>query len=994
MPRASRRSPRPWPSSRTAEEIGSCLNGFFGALIDIITSYGGDVLKFSGDAVTILWKVDAGSVEARAEARQRAVLSACSCCESLQRQAQSFGQTPVPGVTLTLHIGVGFGPLKLLQLGGLLDRWEFCAVGQPLEEVAIAEPLAKPGETVVSPTVQEILGSNDIFEFQVCPGDSRHYALLKCERHDLPSDCRQDSRIRSSLRRLERALDARVVQRYVPHAVRRKLWEQSESLILGLEPEMRRVSVIFLSIRGLAPGNGGEEDNVDVERTQLVVQLLQQATYAFEGSVNKFLVDDKGMLLLCAFGLPPLNHYIDDPLRAVLAAARFCDTLAEEGLEGQSGVATGTVWCGTVGSSIRREYTVLGDTVNLSARLMAKTERNTVLVDAETFRSCRSTLAFDPLGAISVKGKKDQVDVYRFTGQLIPRRDRERKGLQASLLSWEEWPAKEELLASLDLQLQNRGGLVLVHGGPGSGKTELAAHVRAWAMEHDLTVLSGQNQSPTGTITVPRLCWQEVFSALLKEARSDPFWNPREGANDREILRRLLSSAGATREVMAWLPVLRLIIPGLYFGPNVANSMVERDVLHALTRPSRVVTLCKMLIDAFSRYSTKSEGTVILLHLRRSTSFFGQSDDYDEDIVEGIMELCENRGNCKPLIFCVVARDAGVPSKALLPRARHLMGEVGVNNLSLDMTEMYVQHMVDAVEGVDPDLLQYIYESSGGNPYGVDAVVSELRHRGTVHVSEGRLEISEGTRLRKEYPEVLIGMALATFEKLPPRYQDLVKNVAVCCQESDSDALNLEDLAETLDYPIEELLQSCRHLVSQGVFRAVMPMTTKMIRSSQEARRGTMTFTPSNSPHNVRCPSDMELSAISFTSQLLLHVVLSLVLHSQKETIRNRIEERPEGPPAHDAPSQHVSEALEPQESDPEPAEPPVVKVVDVGSTVSSRESNAARDEDGMAYVTGGSVAAAAAATANEKDVDAKLVAARDAHEGSGVCFAPWNCCG
>eukprot|EP00435_Cladocopium_sp_Y103_P051108 s685_g15.t1 len=324
-----------------AEEIGSCLNGFFGALIDIITSYGGDVLKFSGDAVTILWKVDttAGSPDAQAEARQRAVLSACSCCESLQREAQSFGQTPVPGVTLTLHIGVGFGPLKLLQLGGLLDRWEFCAVGQPLEEVAIAEPLAKPGETVVSPTVQEILGTNDIFDFQVCPGDSRHYALLKCERHDLPSDCRQDSRVRSSLRRLERALDARVVQRYA-------VGGGEEVLVFWGWPGTRRQ-------RGRRQRGRGTDA---------------------AGSVNKFLVDDKGMLLLCAFGLPPLNHYIDDPLRAVLAAARFCDTLAEEGLEGHSGVATGTVWCGTVGSSIRREYTVLGDTVNLSARLMAKTE--------------------------------------------------------------------------------------------------------------------------------------------------------------------------------------------------------------------------------------------------------------------------------------------------------------------------------------------------------------------------------------------------------------------------------------------------------------------------------------------------------------------------------------------------------------------------------------------------------------------------------------------
>ncbi|CAK9041831.1 unnamed protein product, partial [Durusdinium trenchii] len=151
-----------------AEEIGSCLNGFFGTLIDIITHYGGDVLKFSGDAVTILWKVLPGdSEETQEKARQRAVLSACSCCESLQRQAQSFGQTPVPEVTLTLHIGVGFGPLKLLQLGGLLDRWEFCAAGQPLEEVAIAEPLAKPGETVVSPSIQQILGSNDFFSFRV-----------------------------------------------------------------------------------------------------------------------------------------------------------------------------------------------------------------------------------------------------------------------------------------------------------------------------------------------------------------------------------------------------------------------------------------------------------------------------------------------------------------------------------------------------------------------------------------------------------------------------------------------------------------------------------------------------------------------------------------------------------------------------------------------------------------------------------------------------------
>eukprot|EP00913_Durusdinium_trenchii_P002423 g2239.t1 len=74
--------------------------------------------------------------------------------------------------------------------------------------------------------------------------------------------------------------------------------------------------------------------------------------------------------------------------------------------------------------------------------------------------------------------------------------------------------------------------------------------------------------------------------------------------------------------------------------------------------------------------------------------------------------------------------------------------------------------------------------------------------------------MNHNSALLEEYPQVLIGMALATFEKLPHRQQDLVKNVAMCSQESDSDA----------------------HLVSQGVFRAVMPLPTKMLGFASETQ--------------------------------------------------------------------------------------------------------------------------------------------------------------
>jgi adenylate cyclase 10 len=113
--------------------------------------------------------------------------------------------------------------------------------------------------------------------------------------------------------------------------------------------------------------------------------------------VNKFLVDDKGSTLVAVFGLPPLAHE-DDATRAVLAALAVCvqvrDTLTAFGDQAVSrtltapqqvhafgdqsrgqhasvGLTTGHAFCGVVGSQgNRREYTVLGDVVNLSARLM------------------------------------------------------------------------------------------------------------------------------------------------------------------------------------------------------------------------------------------------------------------------------------------------------------------------------------------------------------------------------------------------------------------------------------------------------------------------------------------------------------------------------------------------------------------------------------------------------------------------------------------------
>ena len=131
---------------------------------------------------------------------------------------------------------------------------------------------------------------------------------------------------------------------------------------------------MFIALKGLAlsSSDAGAAGVVEaLGRGQDAMLRVQEEIHAREGQVNKMLVDDKGVVLLCVFGLPPRPH-ADDALRAVRSSLALKTAMA--GDEGRPtacvGVATGRVFCGVVGSADRREFTTMGDVVNLSARLM------------------------------------------------------------------------------------------------------------------------------------------------------------------------------------------------------------------------------------------------------------------------------------------------------------------------------------------------------------------------------------------------------------------------------------------------------------------------------------------------------------------------------------------------------------------------------------------------------------------------------------------------
>ncbi len=123
------------------------------------------------------------------------------------------------------------------------------------------------------------------------------------------------------------------------------------------------------------------------ERRDVRTQV-QEVMRKWDGSLMQFRCDEKGFVAICAFGLPGHTHE-DNPTRGILAALDLHERIEQRGHRVCVGVTTGDLLCTCVGArKMRSEYTVFGDAINLSARLMVKCKKGAELAAASRGRGC------------------------------------------------------------------------------------------------------------------------------------------------------------------------------------------------------------------------------------------------------------------------------------------------------------------------------------------------------------------------------------------------------------------------------------------------------------------------------------------------------------------------------------------------------------------------------------------------------------------------------
>lgn len=471
-----------------AEEVSLALNQYFGRLVEIILAHAGDVVKFAGDGLFALWPVD--------ETRDltQALNLAAQCALEVQRVL--YNHQVADDIRLSMRAGISAGDLHVAHVGGMYDRWEYVLAGTPMASVSAAGDAAQTGDVVVSPEAWLLL-EPQAFGYKLL---SNHVRL---ERVTVAPHVPSNGRFLTA----PPLIPEKLLKAYVPGAI----WDRLAAGQGGWVAELRRVTVLFVSLPDF-----GDIDTTNLTAAHDTMRALQAATYRHEGSINKLNVDDKGVTLVAALGLPPFAHE-DDPERGIRTALAFKQELKERGLRGAVGVATGLVFCGSIGNETRREYTMIGDTVNLSARLMqlaGRTEDKAevpILCDEATYASCIGELEFAALPPAMLKGKAEPVKVYQPRGQKV-RRDGHAPIPQSEMIGRKV--ERERTAAQLHQFITgNPVGVTVILGEAGIGKTRLVDELRRQAETYGTTVFIGRGDAIEASTSYH--AWRGIFSQML-----------------------------------------------------------------------------------------------------------------------------------------------------------------------------------------------------------------------------------------------------------------------------------------------------------------------------------------------------------------------------------------------------------------------------------------------------------------------------------------------
>jgi len=681
------------------ELVSKHINAYFAQLISAVNDHGGDVLKFAGDALICMFNNDIAAYdellcnlsrsgdERPAEELDILTLRAVGCALEIQTRLSEYDSDE--GIRLTLHIGIGSGGVYSVWVGGYEGHWEYLVSGEPLAQLRTAVDASQSGEVVVSRSAWDLIARR-------CEGEPRgndYYVKRIIDPVPVAS-------VRRPMPRLEAEAALRC---FIPHAVQ----AQIDSRQIEWMAELRVVTVLFVKLNSEFDYKQMGEYCTSIND---ILRCMQRVVFKYEGVVRQFLSDDKGTVLIAAFGLPPFSHR-DDAIRGVLAALEIHSDLLEIKMQNTIGVTTGRVYCGCVGSDVRQEYAMVGDIVNLSARLMVAAEKLHVpiLCDQATHDCCTSKVMFEALEPIMVKGKSQLINIY------VPRRSGLRKRYEDDVRVVGRASEKESMRNIVFMASQRISTTTVIEGDEGIGKSNLIALLLSLARLKAVSIFVGAGEPIQQS--APFYSWAPIVSDLLGLPELI------DADNREAVFATIVARLGADSKWMPYLPLLNALLPDL--------RIAESDFIANSTGPERRTMICDLVLFLLRQAAATAPLVLVLEDIQWMDS-------------NSTLLAIEAVEHIKPLSLVVTTRKLATPPSPAYAKLRaHCKDLISLNLLTPAECVEIAGNALGIANLHDNEPLQSIFNNIPGNPFFVQEFALGLLESGEVVIEDGQCIISD-----------------------------------------------------------------------------------------------------------------------------------------------------------------------------------------------------------------------------------------------------------
>jgi class 3 adenylate cyclase/tetratricopeptide (TPR) repeat protein len=664
-----------------AEILTSVINGYYGRLLEIAESHGGFNLKFGGDALVLFFDGD--------EHALRAVRAALAMRDATQSFSMPGRQSH--GIRIAMSTGVHSGRFQVASLGSADAYLQFFALGKESSRLTEVEGAAGANEVHVSRATRRLIGE----QAEVADSDGALLVLSAAE----PTVIEPPKSIA-----LESADVTERLLPYLPPPIAQVLTGERSTEVI--EPEHRRVSVAFVHILGVDDLVAQSGPKVAFRELQRTISALARASAKYGGFLAESDISANGVKLMALFGAPIAREH--DAANALRLALDVEKELAGCALLPQIGVHGGLVFSGDIGSDLRRCYTVMGDSVNMAARLSYLADPGQVVVSQSAAEDAGPEFETEDKRLVSVKGKQEQIPIATLL--------RERGRVRTESSAKKPIVGRDDELARIGTAIAEAESgklrLIAVGGEAGIGKTRLVEEAdhhlkgRGWNVEWG-RCYPYQAANPFDP-------WSQILRSLLGiEAELD---RDEKGA---AVVDRLGDLA------------LELADYGSLLNPLVGTKLPVSRAAEALDRRGRRDRLLELLIAVLGGASQE-----------RPTAYIIDNFQWADGSSRELLELSVRQLEGLPVLLVVTQRsedsdDVEAPEEVLT--------SINLAGLDAGESEQLMRFLLDVPEIPTP-VLRSLETLEGGNPLFLEEVARSLRDQIDDPVAAGMLASAVGER--------------------------------------------------------------------------------------------------------------------------------------------------------------------------------------------------------------------------------------------------------